>query len=214
MKKLSPYLLFALFVFAGIAWAHEGHEHASNIPTHVEWGLKGAQDVINVHPLFVHFPIALLLESLAFYFLGMVFKKEELLKAGKWTLYFGTLAAAVTVWTGLQAANTVPHGGAVHELMMIHQYFGFAVLGLSLVLSAWLFFSKSHIPSKGRILFLVGLVLLGAILTQGADFGGRMVFLHGVGVGKKSMLKELSKTTEHEHGGSELNHEHGGHSHH
>ena len=171
----------------------------------MEWGLKGAQEVMNVHPLFVHFPIALLLESLAFYFLGTIFKKDELLRAGKWTLYFGTLSAAVTVWTGLQAAKTAPHEGDAHQLMMMHQYFGFTVLGLSLALSAWIFFSKSYIPSKGRILFLAGLVLLGAALTQGADFGGRMVFLHGVGVGKKSMLQQAG----HDHGA----HDHGEHHH-
>jgi len=33
-------------------------------------------------------------------------------------------------------------------------------------------------------------VVLAAVLTQGADLGGRMVFLHGTGVGKKSMMQE------------------------
>ena len=41
--------------FAGAAFAHKGHEHASNIPTHVQWGLSGIKELINVHPLFVHF---------------------------------------------------------------------------------------------------------------------------------------------------------------
>ncbi|MDP3920745.1 MAG: hypothetical protein Q8R76_08075 [Candidatus Omnitrophota bacterium] len=81
----------------------------------VQWGLMGLDELINIHPLFVHFPIALLLTSTAFYFLGSIFKKEELLAAGQWALYFGTLSAAVTVWTGLQAAKTAPHGGDDHE---------------------------------------------------------------------------------------------------
>ena len=102
-------------------------------------GLKGLEELINIHPLFIHFPIALLLSSLAFYFFGNILKKEEFLVAGKWTLYFGTLAATVAVWTGLEAAKTVFHDAGIHEMMMAHQYIGFAVVRLSLILSVWLF---------------------------------------------------------------------------
>ncbi len=187
MRKIL-FTLASCFPFAAIAFAHEGHEHVATNISSIEWGLKGAQELINVHPLFVHFPIALLLTSTAFYFLGTIFKKADLVGAAKWELYFGTLASAVTVWTGLKAAETVAHGGDTHQIMMMHQYFGFAVLGISLVLSAWVFFSKENIPGKGKPVFLLALVVLAAVLTQGADLGGRMVFLHGTGVGNKSMM--------------------------
>ena len=148
MKRILLYLSFAIFMSAGLVWANGGHERTSNVSTSVEWGLKGASEAINIHPLFVHFPIAFLFGALALYGLGVLLRKDELLSAGKWVLYFGTLAAAVTVWTGLQAAETVPHDATTHPLMMIHQYFGFTVVGLSLLLSAWVFFSKSNIPSS------------------------------------------------------------------
>ena len=172
----------------------------------VEWGLAGLKDVINVHPLFVHSPIGLLLAAFAFYFLGSIFKKDELLAAGKWTLYLGTFAAALTVWTGLQAEGTVPHGYDVHQILLLHKYIGFAVLALSAALSAWVFFSKTLVPSKGKPVFLAGLALLAIVLTQGADLGGRMVFLHGVGVGRKSMMmQEITPHARdhHEHGGKD-----------
>lgn len=204
--------LFMVLASSGIVWAYEGHEQASNVPTNVQWGLEGAKELINIHPLFVHFPIALLLTSTAFYFLGTLFRKQDLFAAGKWELYLGTLSAAVTVWTGLQAANTVPHSGGTHEIMMAHQYFGFAVLGLSALLSLWVLISKANIPSKGRIFFLAGLLLLSAVLTQGADLGGRMVFLHGVGVGNKNV--PAKEAGHHEHGGEEYaGHEHDEHPH-
>jgi len=177
----------------------------------IQWGLKGAEELINIHPLFVHFPIALLLTSVAFYLLGSVFKKEELLTAGKWALYFGALSAAVTVWTGLEAAKTAPHGGGTHEMMMAHQYIGYTVLGLSILLSLWVFLSKVSIPSKGRPVFLGGLILMSLILVQGADLGGRMVFLNGVGVGKKSMMPAESGHGHGEHGHGDK--EHGGQEH-
>jgi len=189
----------------------------------IQWGLKGAEELINIHPLFVHFPIGLLLTAVAFYILGCVFKNEGLLAAGKWTLLFGTLAAAVTVWTGLEAEKTVPHGGGSHEIMLIHKYLGFVVVGLSSVLSLSVLISKANIPPKGKIPFLAGLVLLGAILVQSGDLGGRMVFMHGVGVGQKSMLEELTPSA-HDHGAHQhekeavpepepSGHDHGSHAH-
>ena len=49
----------------------------------VKWGLEGVKELVNIHPLFTHFPIALLLSSLGFYLLGLIFKKEHFLKTGK-----------------------------------------------------------------------------------------------------------------------------------
>lgn len=215
MKKRIFWISFLfLLMSAGFVSAHEGHDHPKEsgldqirmIVSQVPLGLDGTKEMLNWHPLFVHFPIALLLGSLAFYLLGRIFKNEGLLAAGKWSLFLGTLIAAVTVWTGLQAAGTVEHGGAVHPIMMMHQYFGIGVLILSILLSGWVLISKSNIPQKGQAIFLSFFVLLAFVLMQGADLGGRMVYLNGVGVGKKSIIEKAQ-----EHQGEE--HEHGAHSH-
>ena len=167
----------------------------------IEWGLKGLADLINIHPLFVHFPIALLLSSFAFYLLGTLLKQDQFLITGKWMLYLGTIAAGVTVWTGVEAAKTVSHGAATHEILTVHENLGFVVLGLSAILSVWAFLSQSISP-KGRIPFLILFLLSALVLTQSADLGGRMVFLHGVGVSKKPSMEEVKPTIEehHEHG--------------
>ena len=162
-------------------------------------GLQAIREMLNIHPLVVHFPIALLLSSAVFYFSGLLFRWNGVLAAGRWTLLLGTISAALALWTGLEASETVSHGGATHEIMTAHQNFAFLVLGLSVILSFWVIFAKSDVPSKGRGLFLMALVLLCLVLVQGADLGGRMVFIDGVGVGQKSMLPEWTEGTEHEH---------------
>ncbi|MDP3920484.1 MAG: DUF2231 domain-containing protein [Candidatus Omnitrophota bacterium] len=145
----------------------------------------------------------------AFYFLGTVFKKNELFVAGKWALSLGALSSVITAWTGFVASMNVPHGGGAHDFMNTHRNLGYTVAVIAVLLSIWVFSSGSAIPAKGRGLFLAALVLLNAVLIQGADLGGRMVFLHGVGVGRKSMMP-AAMSEEHEgseHGG----HEHAGH---
>ena len=174
----------------------------SDLFVNVKWGLEGVKELVNLHPLFTHFPIALLLSSPGFYLLGLVFKKEHFLKTGQWTLYFGTLGSTVAVWTGLQAANIVPHDDTTHAMMMAHQYLGITVLVLSALLSLWLIISKSSLP-KFKPVFVGGLFLIVVLLLQQVDFGGRLVFFHGVGMGRKSfMLKS-----------QEMLHNHSGHQH-
>jgi len=170
-------------------------ESVWNALREVQWGLAGARELINLHPLFVHFPVALLLAATGCYLLGAALKKNELLLTGKWVLYFGTLSAIPTVWTGLEAAKTARHMEGMHGIMMAHQYLGVTVLALSLGLSLWVFLSKASIPVKGKGLFLALLILMSGLLIQGADLGGRMVFLNGVGVGEKSMMR--NSTFEH-----------------
>lgn len=167
----------------------------------VKWGLEGAKELMNIHPLFTHFPIALLLASLGFYLLGLIFKKEHFLKTGQWTLYFGALGAGTAVWTGLQAANTVPHDDTTHAMMTAHQYLGVTVLVLSVILSLWLLISKSSLP-KFKPVFVGGLVLIAILLLQQVDFGGRLVFFHGVGMGRKSVVhsQKVGESTHHDHG--------------
>lgn len=183
-KTLGIFLL--LFLMSSPAWAHKGHGAVTH-PIHVSWGLQGAKEILNPHPLFVHFPIALLLSAVGFYFLGTILRKEHFFVAGKWTLYFGTLSALAAVRTGLQAAETVAHDEEVHQIMIRHQYLGIAILVLSILWSLWLVFSKANIPSRGRIIFMGGLLVMSAAILQQADFGGRMVFLKGVGVGRKNL---------------------------
>lgn len=211
MKKYLQWIFPMTLLTSTLALAHEGHEHVATNPSQVEWGMQGAMELINVHPMFVHFPIALLLACVFFYIVGIVLKKDNLLIAGKWSLYLGTLSAAAAVWTGLRAAGSVEHGGDSHQIMMAHQYLGITILLLSAVLSIWVLISKVNMPKAPKIFFLI-LLLLVVFISQQADFGGRLVFLHGVGVGKKSMMQEQAPGHE-AMGEHEEGHDHGDHQH-
>ena len=60
-------------------------------------------ELTEVHPLFVHFPIALLSVGYFFDVLYVVFKKTELESAGWWNLFLGIISSFVTIVTGLVA---------------------------------------------------------------------------------------------------------------
>lgn len=153
----------------------------------MEWsllGFKGLSEVVNIHPVFVHFPVALFPTVLFFYFIGIVWRKEKFLFAGKISLALAVLSAIVTVWTGEIAKDSFPHSETVHQLMMTHEKIGITGLVFGSLLFLWSFWLKEGYP-KGKFYFLIFLILTTLAILQNGDIGGRMVFVEGASVKSK-----------------------------
>ena len=143
--------------------------------------LPGAQHLQNVHPLVVHFPIAFLTGAALVYFVSWMTGRESIAWTALWLLVLGAVAAAAAVATGLYAEPGVMVAPSVRtELLEPHEQLMLASLGLGSVLTLWAIAARP-LPVRGRALFLVMLLVLLAVLTKGADYGGRMVFDYNAG---------------------------------
>ncbi|MGH8010886.1 MAG: DUF2231 domain-containing protein [Candidatus Binataceae bacterium] len=148
--------------------------------------LPGVSHLQNIHPLIVHFPLALLPASLLLYVLAWLANRRDWAWAGLWLLGLGTLGAAAAVASGLHGAEGVMIAPSVRShLLWYHKRIMLSALGLSVVLSVWAL-AMRPLPGKGRfaitrLAFLALLVVLVAGLTVGADFGGRMVYDYNAG---------------------------------
>jgi uncharacterized membrane protein len=143
--------------------------------------MPGLAGMANIHPLLVHFPIAFLLAFFALDSVAALAKKMAWRGVASWFLYLGTVAAAFTVLAGFIAANSVPHGGNVHEVMERHEHIGLSVLALATALSAWRM--KVGVPhGVNNGLFLSAAAVLCLLISLGADLGGLMVYKYGVAV--------------------------------
>lgn len=140
--------------------------------------LEGISSLLNIHPLLVHFPIAFLSLFVVFDLLGTAIKKIELRHFSGYLLYLGTFFAVLTVLSGLNAAETVPHGHNVHEIMERHEHLGISIAALAISLTTWRL--RRTVEGWGIYNFL-SVVLLGIIIL-GADLGGLMVYKYGVAV--------------------------------
>jgi uncharacterized membrane protein len=132
----------------------------------------------NIHPLLVHFPIAFLLVFFLIDVIASLTKKNQWRELASYLLYIGTISAALTVLAGFSAADSVPHGDNVHEIMEDHEHYGVAILVLASVLSVWRYTFKDKLIS----LFLILAAGLCVLITLGADLGGLMVYRYGVAV--------------------------------
>ncbi len=144
--------------------------------------LPGIADLENLHPLFVHFPIAFLLGFVCVEFAACITHKQQWRELASGFLYLGSISAVFTVIAGFFAEDSVEHGGNVHEIMEYHELFGFIILGLSIFLSIWRLIAKAQIKAEANILYLILSMFLAIFVILGADLGGLMVYKHGVAV--------------------------------
>ena len=143
--------------------------------------LPGAQRLQNLHPLLVHFPLALLPASALLYVLAWLAGRDSWAWTGLWLLVLGALSAATAAATGLRADEGVMVDPSVREqLLDPHRRLMLTTVGLSIALAAWAAAARP-LPARGRGVFLILLVVLLALMSRGADYGGRMVYDYNAG---------------------------------
>ena len=144
----------------------------------------------NIHPLLVHFPIALLITAAGLDVVGWVLRRNRPLRNAATLLYvLGTGAAVATYFTGRAASQTVWLPGMANAVVRQHWDWAFRtvwffaiVTGVRLVLLR----PSRRDPSPVIIaaLALAGLVGIG-LLRETGDRGAQLVFQHGVGMARE-----------------------------
>ena len=135
----------------------------------------------SVHPLVVHFPIALLLTALGLDVAALLSKRPGLHRVALWNLSLGTVGAAVAVLTGLQAEDVAKHSFEIWQVMQLHKRLGISTLILGIATTGWRLGHRDQLTRRGRVLALLGMCLMTATLSYGAFLGGRLVYEFGVG---------------------------------
>jgi uncharacterized membrane protein len=143
--------------------------------------LPGLHSMLNLHPLFVHFPIALWVGALVFEVVAVARASEDWHRTATRSLYLGTIAAVFAVMTGWWAQRSVPSWGAAHDVMSVHE----TLMLFAATLGGWLCIVallKPRISGGAQKLFLAGLVLLVILVGIGADRGAEMVYRYATSV--------------------------------
>lgn len=136
-----------------------------------------------LHPMVVHFPIALLLASWFFDLLALRWREQQFRDTSLSLLVLGVLAAGVAVLTGHVAEEAVEQSGTIpkpaietHEELAFAVFWAFAgLLGLR-VASAW-----GVMQERPALVLLLGFG--GSLLLLVASyFGGDLVYRYGAGI--------------------------------
>ena len=80
-----------------------------------------------IHPMIVHFPIALLIVAVMFELLAMRWRTSGLRDASLYTLVAGVVGAGLAIITGKMAEEGMEESGIPDALLDIHEGLGYAV---------------------------------------------------------------------------------------
>lgn len=145
----------------------------------------------NIHPLVVHFPIALLVIAVLFDMSRLLLKKQEWLHHAVVALYTtGTIGLAAAFLSGRQAVNTVlVTGDAVpvvtsHEDWALYTLIFFTLFTLARFWSWWKELEKGWVRPA---LIFPALIGIGMLWFTG-ELGSKLVYIHGVGVSEIDRL--------------------------
>lgn len=137
-------------------------------------------DQFHIHPILVHFPIALFISALGLEALAIIFKKDSLQQASWTNFILAVLITPLTILTGWLEAR---HLHLSHKVADIHKIFAYWTFGTSLILAIGLWMIKKRLPRKlfGH-LFFISLILVVVLISISGYYGGRLVYEYGVGV--------------------------------
>jgi uncharacterized membrane protein len=143
--------------------------------------LPGASQLQNYHPLLVHFPIAFLYGAALLYFLAWILASERLQWTALWMLTLGALGAAASLASGFYAAPGLMVSDSVRdELLRHHKHLMVAASVVTGALTIWAIATRP-MPTRGRYVFLAGLIAVMGLIAAGADIGGEMVYGYNAG---------------------------------
>jgi uncharacterized membrane protein len=133
----------------------------------------------HLHPMVVHFPIALFLTALGLDVFSFIFKKESLHRSALTLYVLATLLTPVVVRTGIWEAVKL---GLKHPLLDQHRQYATWLMWFSLMSLPVLWLVKKEFSKYFRLIFIVTLIGASVLVSVAADKGGRMVYEYGVGI--------------------------------
>jgi uncharacterized membrane protein len=145
------------------------------------WQERGI-DVRRLHPITVHFAIALFLIAVLFDVAAIVTKKRQFHWAAWVNLVLAATAAVTAVAAGMTAEVLLKPTHEAHQILDTHKLLGFSSMAGILFLAGWRFVLRGQFPQRGVLLYLA-LSLAGVGAISGAGYyGGELVYEQGVGV--------------------------------
>src|SRR5699024_973787 len=156
----------------------------------------------NIHPMLVHFPIAILSIAILFDFIAFFLPDKQRWWTNKATAFLYGIGAATAIgvyFTGKAAANSVFLQAEAQSVLTAHEDWAlwtvwfYGIYAAARILVTW------QLPLKHRFKTHLGFFIISFLgiflLKQTGDRGAKMVFKYGVGV----QAVEIENPVQHNH---------------
>ena len=132
-----------------------------------------------IHPMLVHFPIALLVLSVVVDLIAFFWGIEAIRSTGWWSLFGASLGGILTALAGLYDMRRAELTQEVHERVHRHMKVGFVLVSVISGLTAWRW--QFYMLAGGTVsaVYLDCAVLAVALAAFQGWLGGELVYTYG-----------------------------------
>ena len=133
-----------------------------------------------IHPIVVHFVIAMALISVVFDLIGVLTSKKNLFEVSFWNLIVATVAIFVAIIFGQIEAGLANPYGASRDILNYHSTIGWSLAGVLALLTGWRYVARQKDPAVLPKGFLaIDFVLAGLVFAQ-VYLGDKLVWVYGL----------------------------------
>lgn len=133
-----------------------------------------------IHPIVVHFVIAMAVISVIFDLIGVLTRRPHLFEVSFWNLLLATAAIFVAIIFGqVEAGLADPYGGS-RTILNLHSTIGWSLAGVLSVLTGWRYVLRNRDPETLPLPFLAAGGLLAALVAVQVTLGNQLIWIYGL----------------------------------
>lgn len=137
---------------------------------------------VPLHPMLVHFPIALLFVSVFFDVAGKAFTRDSLREGAFWLLGLGLVGGITAAIAGNLVEHAAEKAGVAEALIETHETLAYMTLGIMAVLFLYRLLLRNRFNARALVTYLVVATLGLVAMSATGHTGGNLVYQHGAGV--------------------------------
>jgi uncharacterized membrane protein len=135
-----------------------------------------------IHPIIVHFVIAMVFFSFVCDVIGYITHNPRLFEVSFWNLFVATISIFLAVFFGQFEAGLAQPYGPVQPVLDIHAVTGWALSALLAIFTAWRFVIRRRDPVKVPVVYLGAITALSCLVFFQMYLGTQLVWVYGLHV--------------------------------
>ncbi|MEH2084543.1 MAG: DUF2231 domain-containing protein [Nostoc sp.] len=133
-----------------------------------------------VHPIVVHFVIAMVLFSFLCDVIGYFTGKSGLFEVSWWNMLVATIAIFVAIIFGQFEAGLAQPYSIAKSVLNLHTLIGWSLSGIITAITAWRYVIRARNPQKVSIYYLSAGLILTLIVGLQVYLGDELVWVYGL----------------------------------
>ncbi len=133
-----------------------------------------------IHPIIVHFVIAMTLIAVVFDIIGILTKRSNLFEVSFLNLIVATIAIFIAIIFGQIEAGLANPYGSSKDILNYHSTIGWSLAAILSIITSWRYISRQNNPYSLSLVFLIVDIILASLVCIQVYLGDKLVWIYGL----------------------------------